>query len=276
MNDKGGVNIKSRIERVNTKIVYAGNIVEVYTYEVGYLKGYTVDSERQPKNDLEVESDEDIRKRSLRRAKQKIRRSINANHMQYGEQFTSKFLTLTFGDHVTDLKVANYEFTKFMQRLNYLIFGSKKANIKYTVVWELTKSGRIHYHLIIYNIPFTKVDEIANTWGNGFVKINKISDVDNVGAYIGEYLGGAEEGQAKEEFYGQKSYFGSRGLFKPIEITDKKTVESVARALPIENLTYSYVHENEHLGLVSYKQYNLSDVKNKEINKAAKKVVINK
>lgn len=172
-------------------------------------------------------------------------------------------MTLTFGDHVTDLKIANYEFTKFMKRLNYLIFDSKKANIKYTAVWELTKIGRIHYHLILYNIPFTRVDKIEEAWGNGFVRINKIDEVDNVGAYISAYLGGSEEGQAREEFYGQKSYFCSKGLIKPKEITDKKIVESVAAALPVEKLTYSYVHENEHLGLISYKQYNLNDVKNK-------------
>lgn len=240
--------------------MYSGNIVEVYEYEIGYLVGYENNDVREPKQGQGEESQEDIRKRSLKRAKQNLRRLINSNHGQYGSQFTSKFLTLTFGNHVTDLKVANYEFTKFMKRLNYLIFDTKRANIKYTAVWELTKKDRIHYHLILYNIPFTRVDKIAEAWGNGFVRINKIDEVDNVGAYIGEYLGGAEEGQARPEFNGQKSYFSSRGLFKPVEILDKKIVESVAAALPSEKLTYSYEHANEHLGAISYKQYNLKDV----------------
>ena len=110
-------------------------------------------------------------------------------------------------------------------------------------------------------MPYLKSNEISNIWGNGFVKINKIDDVDNVGAYVGEYLGQAEKGQGKsaedDRLRGQKSYFSSRGLFKPIEITDKKIVEQVATALLNEKASYSATFENEHLGNITYKQYNL-------------------
>ena len=162
---------------------------------------------------------------------------------------------------VTDVKVANYEFTKFIKRLNYLVFDTKKANLKYNAVIEFQKRGAIHYHVIIYNMPFTKQKIIEKTWGNGFIKINKIDNVDNVGAYVAEYLGQAEKGQGHDieddRLQGKKSYFSSRGLYKPIEITDKKIVETVAAALPLENLTYAADFENEHLGNITYKQYNL-------------------
>ena len=39
--------------------------------------------------------------------------------------------------------------------------------------------------------------------------------------------------------------------------TDKEIVETVSAALPLENLTYSSEFENEHLGSITYKQYNL-------------------
>lgn len=53
------------------------------------------------------------------------------------------FLTLTFADHVTDPKEAQRRFNSL--RTNYL----KKHYPNYIRVIERTKSGRIHYHLIV-------------------------------------------------------------------------------------------------------------------------------
>jgi len=200
------------IERVYKRIVQSGDVIEIYEYEKGYLKGYELtdnekNSRRKSGSDLD---DTDSRERSLKRAKANLRRLINANAGQYGKEFTAKFLTLTFKDNVKDLDKANYEFEKFIKRLNYYCFGTKKANLKYTCVVEFQKRGAIHYHVIIYNMPYVKANDIANVWGNGFIKINKIDDVDNVGAYVAEYLGNAEKGQGKDvaddRLQGKKSY----------------------------------------------------------------------
>ena len=253
------------IERVYKKIIYSGDVIEVYEYDKGYLKGYeNNNADTGRKSDYKSENYEEHRKQVLQRAKKNLRRLINANVGQYGKEFTAKFLTLTFKDNVKDLDKANYEFKKFIQRLNYHCFGTKKANLKYTCVVEFQKRGAIHYHVIIYNMPYVKANDISNIWGNGFIKINKIDDIDNVGAYVSEYLGQAEKGQGKDvaddRLQGKKSYFSSKGLFKPIEVIDEKKVEQVAAALPKECLTYSAIFQNEHVGNVSYKQYNLKKV----------------
>ena len=244
------------------KIVQSGDIIEIYDYSKGYLKGYENTRTDAGRKKGVVSDDYDKhRAQVLQRAKRDLRRLINSNVGQYGKEFTAKFLTLTFRDNVQDIKQANYEFKKFIKRLNYKLYGTKKANLKYTTVIEFQKRGAIHYHTIIYNMPYLKSNEISNIWGNGFVKINKIDDVDNVGAYVGEYLGQVEKGQGKsvedDRLRGQKSYFSSRGLFKPVEITDKKIVEQVAAALLNEKASYSATFENEHLGNITYKQYNL-------------------
>jgi len=263
------------IERVTHRIIQSGNIIEVYEYSKGYLMGYelTVDEIYNRTGtgsnfkDLSLLDDIDSRERSLKRAKANLRRLINANVGQYGKEFKAKFLTLTFRKNIKDLDIANYEFEKFIKRLNYYCFGTKKANLKYTCVVEFQKRGAIHYHVIVYNMPYLKANDIANVWGNGFIKINKIDDINNVGAYVGEYLGQAEKGQGQnledDRLRARKSYFSSRGLFKPVEITNKKMVEAVAAALPIENLTYTATFENEYLGSVTYKQYNLKKLVSK-------------
>jgi len=252
------------IERVTHKLVRSGDIIEIYEYTEGYLKGYELTlSEKLSIGRTKEKSEnyEEHRKQALQRAKKNLRRLINANVNQYGKEFTAKFLTLTFAENVQDILQAHYEFEKFIKRLNYYCFNTKKAKLKYTCVVEFQKRGAIHYHVIIYNIPYIKANIISDIWGNGFIKINKIDDIANVGAYVAEYLGNAEKGQGydikDDRLKGKKCYFSSRGLFQPEEITDKKIVETVVSALPKECLTYSAVFENEHLGNISYKQYNL-------------------
>ena len=252
------------IKRVTHKMIKSGDIIEVFVYSEGYLKGYELTSSEKlslGRTKEKSENYEEHRKQVLQRAKKNLRRLINANVGQWGNDVTTKFVTLTFADNIQDIKEANYEFKKFIKRLNYYCFGTKKTNLKYTCVIEFQKRGSIHYHIIIYNMPYVKANDISNVWGNGFIKINKIDDVNNVGAYVSEYLGQSEKGQGHDleddRLQGKKSYFSSRGIFKPVEITDKKIVETVVSALPKECLTYSAVFENEHLGNISYKQYNL-------------------
>lgn len=255
------------IERVTHKMVRAGDIIEFYEYSKGYLKGYELTYNEKINLGRTKEKSENYkenRKQVLQRAKKNLRRLINANVGQYGKENIAKFVTLTFADNVTDINMANYEFKKFIQRLNYYCFGTKKSELKYTCVIEFQKRGAIHYHVIFYNLPFTKSNILESIWQNGFIKINKIDDVTNVGAYVSEYLGQAEKGQGHDidddRLEGKKSYFSSRGLYKPTEITDKKIVEQVSSALPIEYLTYSTIFENENLGNIIYKQYNLKSI----------------
>lgn len=195
------------------------------------------------------------RQQVLKRARTNLRRIINSNVGQYGPDFTSKFLTLTFREDINDLNVAHYEFKKFIIRLNYQVFGVKESNLKYSAVPEFTKKGRVHYHIVFYNLPYLKANYLEKVWGNGFIKINCIDDVDNVGAYISKYM---TINSDDERLHGRKCYFNSRGLFKPIEITEKRQVIAFRDALPANSLSYSSIFENEYLGEITYKQYNLS------------------
>ena len=250
---KGVKNIKKQI--VKEKIVISGSIVEYYNYEKGYPIGIEARNEngRGGKNELTLEEKEKNRSKVMSRAQRELRRIVNSNVGQYGEEFTAKFVTLTFREHITDLRSANAEFKKFIMRLNYSMFNSKKANIKYTVVPEFTKKGRVHYHVIFYNLPYVKADKLASIWGQGFIKINKIDNCDNVGAYVSKYMT-----KDNWEIQGKKSYFNSRDLFEPIEIVEKKEVESLVDSLPLENVTYSATFDNEYLGTITYNQYNFN------------------
>lgn len=234
------------------KIIVSGNVIEVYDYEKPILEGYTVKEGGKRGRCFEAsEEDKQInREKVFNRAKRDIRRLINANIGEF-----SKFVTLTFRENITDLKQANYEWKKFKQRLETKI-GYK---LQYLVVIEFQKRGAIHYHCVMFNLPYIQNKDLSAIWGNGYVKINKIDNVDNVGAYVCKYMTKTDD----DRLAGQKMYFASRGLEKPTEIKEIGRVESLTAALPSVACVYEAVFENEY-NSISYKQYNLNSLRSQK------------
>ena len=235
------------------KAIQSGKIIEIIEYENPIYRGYESNGGRI--KGQESINKEKNREDTLYRARKTVRRLINSNVNAYGVECKPKFVTLTFKDHIIDFDVANYEYTKFIQRLNYNIFGQKKSILKYTVVPEFTKRGRIHFHVVFYNLPYTKSSLVEEIWGNGFIKINKIDQVDNIGAYICKYMVKELDDKRLE---GKKCYFNSRGLYQPIELVNENEVKKLADSLPQDKIKYSNSFDSEHLGKIHYVQYNLN------------------
>ena len=252
--------LNSGIHHFDGKVVKSGNVIEIYRYEKGVFKGFINENGRAGNGSITEEQKERNREISLMRARRDLRRIVNANVGQWGDDVTTKFVTLTFKENVTDLDSANYEFKKFILRLNYKVYEKKCSKLKYTVVPEFQERGAVHYHVIFYNLPFIKSKVIAEVWGNGFIKINKIDDVDNVGAYVCKYL---TKNNVDTRLKGRKCYFNSRGLKKPIEsYFDSEEYEDIKKRLPVEAITYATTFNNDYLGEINYQQFNLSILKN--------------
>jgi hypothetical protein len=240
----GGVIIS--IKSYNKKAVISGDIIEFYDYKNNVLYDYKDTKKNSKGRQAKAKFEDKLanRKKTLQRNSRNIRRLVNCNIQE-----DSKFITLTFADNITDLKQANYEWKKFKQRLETKI-GYK---LQYLVVIEFQKRGAIHYHCVMFNLPYIQNNKLREIWGNGFVKINKIDNVDNVGAYVCKYIAKDNDDTRLE---GEKMYFTSRGLKKPVEIKEKDRVESLASSLPVSALTYSNTFENEY-NSVFYRQYNI-------------------
>ncbi|MGG0740940.1 rolling circle replication-associated protein [Niallia taxi] len=66
-----------------------------------------------------------------------------------------------------DIDFTNNEFEKFIKRLNYHQYQTKKQVIKYLATWEKQKRGAIHYQVIFFDFPFIrkkKLEENMATW----------------------------------------------------------------------------------------------------------------
>lgn len=241
------------------KIIKSGHIVEVYEYEKALTLDKEINSEKKKSKGgrkKEGETGKEERKDEYRgavnmKARLKIRRLIQSNFNE-----GSLFITMTFAENMQDMKAANYELKKFIQKLK-----RKQENFKHVTVVEFQKRGAIHYHMICnLDIKWFSENELkqqerdlAVIWGNGFVDIKEIDHVDNVGAYLVKYMTKLD---GDPRLDGNKRYFFTRDLEQPQEIAGesvKAYLDTFEGAVP--NFTSDY--ENKFTGKVRYREYNL-------------------
>lgn len=224
-------------------MIISGGIFELYEYDEFQFLG--LDRSGGTGGRLKYnksEKKEEHRESTMRKAKITIKRLVSSNIGTF-----SKFITLTFKEDVKCLKTANYEFKKFKQRLNYQL----EINLKYLCVPEFTKQGRVHYHVIMFNLPYIKSNDLSDIWENGFIKINKIKSYRNIGSYVSKYL--VKHNGIME---GEKSYFTSRNLKKPKELLNAKEINQFVAVLSPKSITFNERFQNEYVQL-NYTQYNL-------------------
>jgi hypothetical protein len=231
------------------KIVVTGNIIEVRRYEKLNTKG-------GGNKEGSGEHKEQNYRQQMKRRRNRIRHLVCSNF-----DSTSKFVTLTFNDshdfNITDVISCNQFFKKFVLRLRY-----RYPDFKYVAVIEFQdKNGRgaVHYHMIC-NLPYLRKSELAKIWGGGFVKINAIDKVDNVGAYVVKYM---TEDMDDTRLCGLNAYLHSRGLQEPVELCtwrddDRIAWESLHELIESETPSYAATYESENAGSIEYRQYNLN------------------
>ncbi len=247
------------IQKTKVRIVLAGDELEIYGYEDPLYFNFSADRRVVKARDLSNPFEN--RERSRHRSHKMIRGIVDANfgmHFDgFGRPYISKFLTLTYAENMT--QPTNADFTLFIKRLNYKLYKSKRSLLHYIAVIEFQKRGAVHYHIVIFNLPFMERDlyfsAFEECWGHGFVKIRTVPDK-GVGRYITKnYITKADDFR----LWGNKSYFTSRGLYRPIVIRQEIKAKNILAILPDEACRWGNVFADEHTGLTEYKSYNLKD-----------------
>jgi hypothetical protein len=303
--------------RVYKKYKKCGDIVSTQEYEKGFLMGYSstyglykevqedgsikyyevteegemLERKIGRQNQADAEQQEQNRYKVMIRAKNLIKDLINSNAYSWSDKshrtVRPKFLTLTFKDNIKDLKTANMEYKKFIKRLNYYIkteIDNNYIGVQYVAVVEFQKRGAVHYHVLLFNMPFIKWNVILEKWGLGGAyiegfrdKSNKEvslvydeekdcfmadkSEVHNIGAYITKTMEYMAKSFDDDRLRGEKCYFTSRNLKKPVLLNDipknKKQIEQLVPALSDECLVFSNAYINEYIGMCQYNEYNI-------------------
>lgn len=282
----------------SSKVVKSGTLLEIYHFGRDINLGRKI---RHIKTEQEREMDalkqrpkpEDILKSSARRSKRMIKRLIRANSFSWFREKNHKpylpiTLTLTFKENIMNLKDANYEFTKFIRRLNYETNeiekrDLKQSNLKYLAVYELQERGAIHYHMIFFNLPYINdvYNRLRDIWGQGRIMVGgkdkrfkKIRDQKNLEKIIDYFTKYIQKSVFENKNPRQKKYIASKGLIKPLENSFSEVVNLISLKLPKDTLKYKWDGETEYNNRTSeeslampnnfmkwfnYSQYDLSD-----------------
>lgn len=195
------------------KLVVAGKIVELYEYSKTRFYGLASFPNKKKFYNLTGENGEIKRSEfSQKRSSFNIRALVNSNPT------LNKFLTLTYKKNQKDLTKSNYEFQSFIKKIKY-----QEVFFQYICVVEFQKRGAVHYHLVC-DIPYIRKEKIAKMWGNGFIKINRVRKVRNLGAYFAKH-GTKDDIVESKKLAGRKKFFCSRGLNRPVIMRNPEMVK---------------------------------------------------
>ncbi len=253
------------ISSYDYKIIQSGDLIEVMSFTEPVFKGYSVSGGGNKAsvglNDTEKESlllDEsrDHRNEYLHRTRRELERLSYCN---FNNEYTT-LITLTYKDNQQNLEKANRDFSKFIMRLKYVLkkynYPYRGFELKYICKPEFQKRGAIHYHFVcnLRAFPFAKKNVIewqkqgtlrldwdvgynlqdiwkGNTLGRGSAdleQIDKSKGVVSVISYLTEYM---TKQFTDDRFIGQKSYFPSRNLDKPVELFGDKAKDYLQELL---------------------------------------------
>jgi hypothetical protein len=169
-----------------------------------------------------------IKKEKGQKRQDNISKSRNELYMlaKANEKYFSHkpiFLTLTFDpkkinkDIIQDRK-KTFQYTQHMFR-KLKRYGYKP---KYIGITERQKNNNIHYHFLVYDLPFITIQEWQKYWPHGYIDVKVLDSIDNVSAYFVKYM--TKEFLTDDDL-NNKLYFTSRGLNRPLTLYKKNDIE---------------------------------------------------
>lgn len=233
------------IKKTNTKIIVCGDYIEVYEYARPLYWGF----QNKPQIHQSTTTNLERTDLSINRSRQKLYKIIMSN-LDDKQLYKNLFVTLTFKKNIIDIKKANYEFKKFIQRF-YTFMGKK---YKYITVIEFQKRGAIHYHTLIFNVKYKEKLhlDIKKLWGNGATDIKAIKDIRNLSAYISKYI---RKGFMDKRLVRNKAYFCSRSCIYPQIYKNQEDIDRYLQRNIIKKSSQTY--PSNKFGVVKKTLYKL-------------------
>lgn len=218
------------------KVILAGDVLHHYSYSKPIKYGESTTKPNTTRATVEDLGNDDCKAvdPNAYRCKKAIKLLLEANAGQYqtasNKLISPVFITFTFAERITSLAEGNATFNLFTKRLNYQVqnlrLAGSEARLKYLAVPEFQdKNGRgaVHYHVVYFNLPFVPriYDFMTSVWGQGFVNVKVVRTLQHLTNYVAKYI---SKTNRDDRLAGQKKYFCSRGLYKPVVIREERVV----------------------------------------------------
>lgn len=173
------------------KLTTMGNVYEVLRMDrinkksciLVLDKDFYIDLRTGEKKEFEHHENRACDRNELRKTMRRLRGIINANCSDVSR---CRWITFTYQENMTDTERLYSDCRKLIKTVRYHL-----GHFEYIHVVEPQGRGAWHIHALwIFDdkAPFIDSSWLRNVWGNGFVTVKKLEDVDNVGAYLTAYL----------------------------------------------------------------------------------------
>jgi len=207
---------------------------------------------------------------SLRRTFRRLRHLINNNFTGASNEL---FVTLTYAENMRDVERLYRDFEKYIKRLRYA--WKDRSTIDYISVVEPQKRGAWHMHVLLrlndLAAAYIGNADMAKLWGHGFVRVQRLEQVDNVGAYLTAYLTNLPTSKAKGKakayekgarlhLYppGMNFYRSSSGIRPPERVRmPYEAVKAITGACTPCYRRQIEVENGDFKTVITYTQYNL-------------------
>lgn len=244
-----------------TRILQAGNQLEIYSYTKDYVPPRKRDYGRNKRRKRENAKGSAVvsfrRARSVQRAKKGFF-SIVATNLQGTETVT--FCTLTCYESLP-LRVG-YEALKLFFRKIKKKGGNE--SIRYIAVPEWQKRGSLHFHVLIWGIDEGIIKKERNTrnfqrcWGRGYADL-RIARNNNlaIAGYMAKYL---VKGLTDSRLSNNRAYSCSHNIKRPTKAGSNQLTYYMDMIVPVEKvLASSVVYETMWLGQCTKEVYTLGN-----------------
>lgn len=232
----------------NNKIVVSRNIIEMYQYENPYYFDIKKDKNNRTKCIATEEKKAMNRTKAVNRAIKDVRRFIASNYTKN----TTKFITLGFKENITMISEAKKKLAQFHRRLKRRL----NAAPKYVGVYEYQSNGKIHFHIIYFNLNNINYEELLKIWNNGSAYIQTVRYGVTSFNHLTNYMLKANENREDEK----NMYFRSLNLNEPKEIRNDLIAKKVNELLDNTESLYVYNNQNEFCGNFITKAFDLSNL----------------
>ncbi len=220
---KIGIGFKDDIGKYNRKTTDYGNgKIEITAYhrpQLRYTGKRPPASERKPV--LSDEAQKERTKKQIYAIRRRIKGYAFANDFKW-------FVTLTFNPKKVDSH--NYDTAKTALLKWCRLMRDKYKKFDYLIIPELHKSGAVHFHGLLGDVPADFAEAVSPKtgrpvirrdrpvynlidWKYGFSDCEEIENPDRAASYITKYVTSAL--LTDKEMYNKKRYFNSQGLIRP-------------------------------------------------------------
>ena len=179
--------------------------------------------------DVEHHATRKDNKKGLYKTFANARAVINANVTDVSKV---RWCTLTYAENMTDPKRLYTDFEKFNKRFQYYCKQKGYSKPEYIVMMEPQGRGAWHAHLLYIwddmQAPYIPNEVFRELWGHGFVRIKKLDNVDNVGAYLTAYLGDMELSEVNPEEFDKVTHGTSTKLVE-VDEDGKKVTKAIIK-----------------------------------------------